>query len=206
MHKIVGDKATGIVLVPLWKLQPWYPLFLKLTVGKTLFLGADNNNILVAANLSGRHTDKKCTGGSYTNTMMKSLSDSTLRQYNTTFKLWWNFYGKINFFSFGGMFLIFYYVFSLYFQKNCVYCSFNSHRAAVSRLVSAKISQDPHLRKLLKGIFRMNLPKPRYNSIWDYHHVLTTCYARLGTKDCIYEISDSFSACYRTQNLYIILN
>lgn len=46
LQKIVTDQATGILVVPLWKSQPWYPLFIKLLVGDLLFFGPDPNILL----------------------------------------------------------------------------------------------------------------------------------------------------------------
>lgn len=73
LQKIINDQATGIMVVPLWKAQPWYPLFLKLMVGEPLVLGPSNDMLfcpyskvvhplrkdltLVVAILSGKHFD-----------------------------------------------------------------------------------------------------------------------------------------------------
>lgn len=70
LEKIVEDQATGIVVVPLWPSQPWYPLFESLTCekiilkpGKHLLLNPfrephplRKSLILVAARLSGKHS------------------------------------------------------------------------------------------------------------------------------------------------------
>lgn len=74
LQKIINDKATGIVVVPFWKSQPWYPLFRKMIKKDPLFFGPSDNIvccpfskikhplakdlILVAALLSGRHFDE----------------------------------------------------------------------------------------------------------------------------------------------------
>jgi hypothetical protein len=39
LNKIVNEKAIGIVIVPHWPSQPWYPLFIKLLKQKPIFLG-----------------------------------------------------------------------------------------------------------------------------------------------------------------------
>lgn len=70
LQKIVIDQASGILVVPFWESQPWYPLFLKLIDSNLIFLGPSDNMlvcpfskrkhplsnelILVAARLSGR--------------------------------------------------------------------------------------------------------------------------------------------------------
>lgn len=43
LNKIVVDKAEGILVVPHWPSQPWFPLFTKLLLGKPIKLGPDPN-------------------------------------------------------------------------------------------------------------------------------------------------------------------
>jgi hypothetical protein len=67
LRKIINDKAVGIVVVPAWPSQPWYPLFTSLIISKLIKLDSSyffiphsrKSNIqetttLVAAILSGR--------------------------------------------------------------------------------------------------------------------------------------------------------
>ena len=71
LQKIVTDKAEGIVVVPFWPTQPWFPKFKSLTQTHVTKLGPDpyllssisrqkhplsTSLTLVAARLSGRHT------------------------------------------------------------------------------------------------------------------------------------------------------
>ena len=53
LAKIRADKATGIVVVPDWPNQPWYPLFYKLLAEPPLLL-KDNKKLL-----SGCFRDQK---------------------------------------------------------------------------------------------------------------------------------------------------
>lgn len=46
LEKIIKDKATGIVVAPLWPSQPWYPLFMKLARDEVLHLGPNKNLLL----------------------------------------------------------------------------------------------------------------------------------------------------------------
>lgn len=69
LKKIILDKATGIMVVPLWETQPWFPIFSRLLVSDTIKFSPSENvlifhssrgNIqssltLVAGVLSGRH-------------------------------------------------------------------------------------------------------------------------------------------------------
>lgn len=72
LNKVIADKAEGILVVPWWPSQPWYPLFEKLKQ-KEIYLGPNDNLlfspfrdqhplakslILVAAKLSPRALSK----------------------------------------------------------------------------------------------------------------------------------------------------
>lgn len=70
LQKIISDKAEGIVIVPYWPTQPWFPVFQKLVCSETIYFEPDINLLtspfriahnlhktlqLVAAKLSGKH-------------------------------------------------------------------------------------------------------------------------------------------------------
>ena len=71
LSKIKKEKAYGIIVVPRWKTQPWFPLFLRLAVGKPLLFRPNKNLLsspcrtkihpqadhlcLIASRISGRH-------------------------------------------------------------------------------------------------------------------------------------------------------
>lgn len=69
LQKIISEKAKGIVVVPYWPTQPWFPLLCKLAISEPLFFGPNVNLlsspfrpahslhqtlILVAVKLSGK--------------------------------------------------------------------------------------------------------------------------------------------------------
>lgn len=69
LRKIITDKATGIMIVPVWPSQPWYPVFTQLLVSNMIHVKANehmisshsrddrkiqSNLILAAGMLSGR--------------------------------------------------------------------------------------------------------------------------------------------------------
>jgi len=43
LKKLQTDKATGIVVAPFWESQPWFPLFMKLSITKVVKYGPINN-------------------------------------------------------------------------------------------------------------------------------------------------------------------
>lgn len=36
LRKVINDRAKGIIVVPKWPMQPWFPLFKKLLISKML--------------------------------------------------------------------------------------------------------------------------------------------------------------------------
>lgn len=68
LQKIISDQSEGIVVVPDWPTQPWYPIFIKLIISKALYFGPNTKLFksyssrslirqrltLVAAHLSGK--------------------------------------------------------------------------------------------------------------------------------------------------------
>ena len=74
IRKIIDDRSEGVLLVPYWPAQVWYPLFLELLIEEPFFLGPRanlitspfrevhplaSNLILVAGRLSGKHLKEK---------------------------------------------------------------------------------------------------------------------------------------------------
>lgn len=47
LRKIINDGATGIVVVPMWPTQPWYPLFNKLVVSNIIIF-KPHENVLIS--------------------------------------------------------------------------------------------------------------------------------------------------------------
>lgn len=73
--KIKNDKETGIMVVPNWPSQPWFPMFKELLIDKPLIFRPDNNLLLslsrnkehpqarhitlVAGKVSAKHSEKR---------------------------------------------------------------------------------------------------------------------------------------------------
>lgn len=106
--------------------------------------------------------------------MMNSLAASTVKQYNGSFRLWWQFCQnrKISPFS-GSISDILTFFQSLLVSTNNAYGTFNSHHAAISLIVSTDEGNDSQIKRFMKGVCRKRPPKPKYNSIWNPQQVLT---------------------------------
>lgn len=59
LRKIIKDEATGIVVVPWWPTQPWFPLYNKLLTSEPLILKSSEN--LIISHSSNRRVHQRLT-------------------------------------------------------------------------------------------------------------------------------------------------
>lgn len=105
--------------------------------------------------------------------MQSSLSANTIKQYNITFKLWWEYCNRISINPFTAETCnIISFFQSILETTNNKFGSFNSHRAALSLLTSRNLGKDLHIKRFLKGIFKSRPPRPKYNCTWDPQQVI----------------------------------
>lgn len=53
LNKVICDKAEGVMVVPKWPSQPWFPLFKKLLISEPVFIGPHSNSL--SSPFSSRH-------------------------------------------------------------------------------------------------------------------------------------------------------
>lgn len=104
--------------------------------------------------------------------MLASLSDSTIKQYDVSLKLWWKFCSsnKIDPFSDSIPSVITF--LSEQFDKGVSYGSLNTHRSALSLLLGNQIGTNDCVKRILKGAYRIRPSMPKYTSTWDPQVVL----------------------------------
>ncbi|KAJ8914163.1 hypothetical protein NQ315_016242 [Exocentrus adspersus] len=187
-RKIVQDKAEGIVVIPDLPAQPWYPLFKKLIHGEAVPLGPHPN--LVSSPFRKEHPPserpypgcreiigkaflRKGILNSALETTLSSISEATSKQYNTTYKLWWNYCGENNVSLFDGTpSQVMCFLQDLFSNHGYRYGTLNSHRSALSLILPEGLGSDPALKRFMRGVSRLKPAKPRYNSTWDPKPVL----------------------------------
>lgn len=101
------------------------------------------------------------------------MADSTLKQYESTYRFWWNFCQchNINYFEASEQDVI-KFLNEQFQTKLLKYGSFNTYRSALSLILDVDIGKRPNIRRFMKGIFKLRPPKRRYNYIWDANVVL----------------------------------
>ena len=104
--------------------------------------------------------------------MISSLAENTIKQYNTTFKLWWKYClnNHINYLEAPKSAVILF--LTKQYEIGASYGTINSHRSAISLLLGNSIGSDEQVTRLLKGIFKCRPNIPKYNSIWNPQTVL----------------------------------
>ncbi|XP_077256292.1 uncharacterized protein LOC143894093 isoform X1 [Temnothorax americanus] len=106
------------------------------------------------------------------NILISSLTDSTLRQYNSGLKNWWNFCKKFRLDPFqAGIEAVLQYL-SQRFDNGASYGTLNTERSAISLISLDDSSNNPIMTRFFKGVFKLRPTKAKYDSIWDIEVVL----------------------------------
>lgn len=105
--------------------------------------------------------------------MINSLAKSTVNQYNSTYKLWWKFCHRKQLEPIQGQVCdAIEFLQELMENNQYGYSTLNSHRSALSLLLSKNIGEDPRMKRFMKGVSKLKPPVPRYSVTWDPSQVL----------------------------------
>lgn len=104
--------------------------------------------------------------------MLSSVSNSTLKQYNTSYKLWWQFCNTNGINIFDPLLSNILTFLAEQFNRGGSYGTINSHRSALSLLLGGNIGSDDSIKRLLKGIYKQKPSIPKYIGTWDPQKVL----------------------------------
>ncbi|CAH2226594.1 jg17276 [Pararge aegeria aegeria] len=111
---------------------------------------------------------RKGAGLEATKLMLASFSDSTVKQYNTSLKLWWQYCSESNTDAFEPSKTSILAFLTTQFNNGCGYGSLNSHRSALSAFIGNNIGSD----ECVKGAYRSKPIKGKYSSTWNPQKVL----------------------------------
>lgn len=106
-------------------------------------------------------------------TMIGSLSESTIKQYNSALHCWWNFckVNKIEVYTATISDVLKFFQNQLE-TKQWAYGSFNSCRSALSLILPEEIGKNLQLKRFLKSVSKLRPQRPKYNICWDPQTVL----------------------------------
>lgn len=104
--------------------------------------------------------------------MVKSVAASTLKQYESSFKCWWEFaYSrKMDVFNAKTSDIIIFLIDCL--NKGANYSALSTSRSAIALISAYDIDGDGLISRFSKGVFKERPTKPRYASTWDINPVL----------------------------------
>ncbi|XP_046473767.2 uncharacterized protein [Neodiprion pinetum] len=104
--------------------------------------------------------------------MIASVENSTLKQYESSYKLWWEFNQETQSDPFsitakkGLSFL------TKRFQDGASYGTINSGKAALALIAREEIANSDLINRFMRGVYKKRPGRPRYDTIWDVDPVL----------------------------------
>ncbi|OXA40675.1 putative enzymatic polyprotein [Folsomia candida] len=165
LRKIKTDQATGLVVVPNWECQPWFPLFKSMLFSSPFvpYTFTDGRS-LVRETLKSRGLEDS------SDTIINSLSNSTWKQYESSLRYWSKFTNQrqLSIFKTSPEVVA---SFLTQMLKSVGYSSINTARSALSLLATnsefENIGSNPVVKRVIKGVAKAKPPKPKYDVIWD---------------------------------------
>lgn len=104
--------------------------------------------------------------------LISSLTDSTLKQYNTGLKNWWTYCQSVNRDPLRpDIYLVLKYL-TFRFNQQASYGTLNSERSAINLISTIDLGSDPSISRFFKGVFKNRPPKPKYDTTWNTEAVL----------------------------------
>lgn len=97
--------------------------------------------------------------------LISSLTDSTLRQYDSGLKNWWKFCKDRNLDPLQTKTEIVLQFLSHRFYNGASYGTLNTERAAISLISVDNFSENPILNRFFKGVFKLRPTKPKFGTV-----------------------------------------
>ncbi|ODM87335.1 putative enzymatic polyprotein [Orchesella cincta] len=175
LKKIIDEHAQGVVVVPKWEAQPWFPV-----APSSEQPGFDGRAFAREAFLLMGLSEASLE------LIVNSLSRQTWKQYQIHFRRWKEF-SEDNHQSpyFSDIQIISDFIYHLY-NNGASYSTLNSARSALSlilpKIENFPVGSHPIITRMLKGVSRSRPPAPRYESTWDPSCVLSY-YNNLGPNE-----------------------
>lgn len=104
--------------------------------------------------------------------MLASLSDNTLKQYDTCLKKWYTFCQNNHLHVFNVTVADVLNFLSYTFDSSARYGTINTCRSALSLLLGQDIVNNDLTKRFLRGVFRLRPTLPKYNLTWNVDQVL----------------------------------
>ncbi|XP_049882818.1 uncharacterized protein LOC126378473 isoform X1 [Pectinophora gossypiella] len=106
------------------------------------------------------------------NIMLSSLSDNSIKQYDTYLKKWHLFCNSNDNCVFELSVPKIISFLTQLFENGAQYNTINSCKSALSLIFGPQLCNDDRIKRFLKGVFRLRPPLPKYNQTWNTSTVL----------------------------------
>ncbi|XP_070522364.1 uncharacterized protein [Cardiocondyla obscurior] len=163
LRKIIEDKAEGVLIVPWWPSQPWFPIFSRLL---------EQTSGVAQSFPGGRQAIRKAfqlqeVPSNALDTMLASLSQATIKQYERPLRAWWSFCSNANISPFSPSVEQALDFLSCELLRAGSYSTLNTARSAISLVSSSSIGNHALVRRFCRGANVLKPQAPRYDFIWD---------------------------------------
>nr|XP_012232431.1 PREDICTED: uncharacterized protein LOC105678035 [Linepithema humile] len=168
LRKIISDEAEGVIVVPWWPAQPWFPLFNRIrAISPSLGQDYPGCREAIRQAFAYRGTPSQAIA-----TMLASLSEATIAQYAKPIKLWWNFCKEKDIICFTPSVPVFLDFLSSQLLGVGSYATLNSYRSAISLISTNEVGSHPLVKRFFRGVAALKPQRPRYDYVWDPAPVL----------------------------------
>lgn len=106
--------------------------------------------------------------------MTASIAQSTISQYDSALKVWWNFCLGLKQDPFSAGEQVILKCLTNRFKEGAAYGTLNTLRSSISLINDCDSPKNSLLHRFFKGVFRLRPALPKYNSIWDVELVFKT--------------------------------
>ena len=183
LMKTQTQGADVILVAPVRKTQPWYPLLLSLVVDWPPITQTDTQYRVSTHNAPTSRVEhlreslsSQGLSGQATELILNSWRSKTSRSYYSLFRRWNRWCSERGSDPFSGPISeVANFLASLY-KEGYQYNSVNAYRSAISsvhdKADGVPVGQHPIITRLIKGIFNVRPPIPRYSNTWDVQLVL----------------------------------
>lgn len=103
---------------------------------------------------------------------ISSLSETSLKQYNSALRKWWTFCKDNELSIYEARTTDVIRFLTIEFEKGMLYGSLNSLRSAISLILDQDLGQSEVVKRFFRGLSNVRPPKPKYDSTWDPKIVL----------------------------------
>ena len=194
LQKIQCEQSTGIIIIPNWKTQIFFPIAMKLLIDLPILIKPRKKNLILPKNSKaihplhrkmgllacrdiGRPCESKQISEKAQTLISHSWRGSTSKQYDVYIQKWKSYCCERNIdpvttsITNGVNFLA-----SLFYEQNLGYSAINTARSALSTVFplqnNCTFGQNHIVKRLLRGVFNQRPALPKYSCTWDVNIVL----------------------------------